>query len=75
MSEQSSDDTEREHERGQRHGQVETCDYDGCDSTEFNVVRDELTKHRLIVCVSCGFTMGWIERSLASATEQGGSDE
>lgn len=60
MKTETDETQEPEHERGQRKGPIETCDYDGCESTEFNVVRDELTDERLIVCEMCGFTMGWL---------------
>ena len=49
------------HERGQRKGPADSCDYEGCESTKFDLIRDRLTDERLVVCEECGFTMGWLE--------------
>lgn len=59
MSEQSTDDIE--HQSGFRKGPRDTCDHDGCDSHQFGLVQDELTDKRLVVCESCGFTMGVLD--------------
>lgn len=48
------------HEPGQRLGPSESCDYDGCESRTFDLIRDQLTGERLVVCEGCGFTMGWL---------------
>lgn len=48
------------HEPGQRHGLAESCDYEDCDCTSFDLVRDNLTDERLVVCQNCGFTLGWL---------------
>lgn len=56
----SKNEAGMKHERGQRKGPASSCDYDGCGSTSFDLIRDRLTDERLVVCRECGFTMGWL---------------
>ena len=60
MSDRASSGAGDRHERGQRKGSVDSCDYDGCESTKFDLIHDRLSGERLVVCEECGFVMGWL---------------